>query len=244
MLVALLTASASAWLLFPAGEVLRRLPPAAAPAAGAPSSSWRLRLPAWLSPPLAAATAAGVAVTRLVDGPLGWVAGGLAAVGLLRWFQRLGEEPERQRRDQIVRDLPVVVDLLVACLRAGRAVDDALDAVADAWPGPVSAFLRTASAQLALGGEPHAVWHHWGADPALAPLARAFARASRSGASVTTTLEHAATELRQVRRWSGQARARSVGVRTAAPLGLCFMPAFILIGVVPTVIGTFSAAVL
>ena len=42
----------------------------------------------------------------------------------------------------------------------------------------------------------------------------------------------------------GQARARSLGVRTAAPLGLCFMPAFIVLGVVPTVIGTFSAAVL
>jgi pilus assembly protein TadC len=78
----------------------------------------------------------------------------------------------------------------------------------------------------------------------LAPLARAFGRAARSGTSITTTLEHAASELRQVRRWGGQARARSLGVRTAAPLGLCFMPAFIVLGVVPTVIGTFSAAVL
>lgn len=163
---------------------------------------------------------------------------------MVRWFRTLDAAPERQRREQIVRDLPVVVDLLVACLRAGRAVNDSLDAVADAWSGPVRDHLRTASAQLRLGGDPETVWGSWGADPALAPLARAFARAARSGSSITTTLEHAANEVRQVRRWNGQAQARSVGVRTAAPLGLCFMPAFLVLGVVPTVIGTFSTAFL
>lgn len=243
MLIASLAAAAAVWLLFPAGDPLRRMP-TAAPAARARERPRRLRRPAWLSAPLAAAVGAGIAVTRLVDGPVGWIGGGLTAVGMLRWFRVLGEAPERQRREQILRDLPVVVDLLVACLRAGRAVSDSLDAVADAWSGPVQAHLRTASAQLQLGGDSETVWRSWRADPALAPLARAFGRAARSGASITATLEHAATELRQVRRWSGQAQARSVGVRTAAPLGLCFMPAFIVLGVVPTVIGTFSAAVL
>lgn len=243
MLIASLAAAAAAWLLFPVDTSRRRLPPVAW-VARAPDPSWRRRRPAWLNAHLAAAVAAGIAVTRLVDGPVGWIGGGLTAVGMLRWFRALGEAPERQRRDQILRDLPVVVDLLVACLRAGRAVSDSLDAVADAWSGPVQDHLRTASAQLQLGGDPEAVWRSWGSDPALAPLARAFARAARSGTSITTTLEHAATELRQVRRWSGQAQARSVGVRTAGPLGLCFLPAFIVLGVVPTVIGTFSAAVL
>ena len=37
------------------------------------------------------------------------------------------------------------------------------------------------------------------------------------------------------------ARARSVEVRAAAPLGVCFLPAFVLIGVVPMVVGVFSA---
>jgi hypothetical protein len=31
--------------------------------------------------------------------------------------------------------------------------------------------------------------------------------------------------------------ARAVAVRAAAPLGLCFLPAFVLLGVVPTVLG-------
>lgn len=263
MLLAVLAAVAAGWLTAPGRGGLRRLRgqpvgPGDAVGAGtvpgdaaavdavsgaAPRSlfdSW----PAWVSAPLLAATAAGLAVTRFVDGPVGWLAGVAVAGGFLRWFQTLEGAAERLRQEQMVRDLPLVVDLLVACLRAGRAVSDALDAVADAWSGPLSRELRTASAQLALGGDPVAVWRTWANDPALEPLARAFARAARSGASVTATLEHAATDLRQRRRWAGQARARSVGVHTAAPLGLCFMPAFIVLGVVPTVIGTFSNSVL
>ena len=33
------------------------------------------------------------------------------------------------------------------------------------------------------------------------------------------------------------AQARALGVRSAGPLGLCFLPAFVLIGIVPLVIG-------
>lgn len=267
MLGAVLAAAAAGWLATPRRRGLRRLHGqsssqpddalAQADRTGAaaralidahdrPTASGRLEgtWPAWLSAPLLAAAVAGLAVTRFVDGPVGWLAGVVVGGGLLRWFQTLEGAQERRRHEQMVRDLPVVVDLLVACLQAGRAVADSLDVVADAWPGPVSRELRTVSAQLSLGGDPAAVWRAWGADPALEPLARAFSRAARSGASVTATLQHASTDLRQRRRWAGQARARSVGVRTAAPLGLCFMPAFIVLGVVPTVIGTFSAAVL
>lgn len=240
---AVLAAATAGWLAAPTAPGLERL---GGPSSPRSSSTPRLvgRWPTWLSAPLLAATVAGLAVTLFVNGPVGWLAGLVVAGGLLRWFRTLESAQDRRRHEQMVRELPVVVDLLVACMHAGRAVTDALDAVAGAWPGPVSRELRTVSAQLALGGDPAAVWRGWGADPALEPLARAFARATRSGASVTATLEHAATDLRQRRRWAGQARARSVGVRTAAPLGLCFMPAFVVLGVVPTVIGTFSAAVL
>lgn len=260
MLLAVLTAVAAGWLTAPCDGGLRRLRASVAPSAAAGTvpidvaavdavpraaprplfGSW----PVWISTPLLAAVVVGLAVTRFVDGPGGWLAGVVVAGGLLRWFKTLEGAAERLRQEQMARDLPFVVDLLVACLQAGRAVSDALDAVADAWTGPLSRELRTASAQLALGSDPVAVWRTWANEPALEPLARAFARAARSGASVTASLEHAATDLRQRRRWAGQARARSVGVHTAAPLGLCFMPAFIVLGVVPTVIGTFSSAVL
>ena len=42
-------------------------------------------------------------------------------------------------------------------------------------------------------------------------------------------------------RSEAEARARTVGVRAAAPLGLCLLPAFVLVGVVPLVAGTVAS---
>jgi pilus assembly protein TadC len=50
-----------------------------------------------------------------------------------------------------------------------------------------------------------------------------------------------ADELRRERGARLRERSQRVGVRTAAPLGLCFLPAFFLIGIVPTVVATFSS---
>ncbi|MGQ2913044.1 MAG: type II secretion system F family protein, partial [Aeromicrobium sp.] len=53
-------------------------------------------------------------------------------------------------------------------------------------------------------------------------------------------LAAAAADLRRDRASQARERARAVGVRTAAPLGLCFLPAFFLVGIVPTLIGVAS----
>jgi hypothetical protein len=36
-------------------------------------------------------------------------------------------------------------------------------------------------------------------------------------------------------------RARSVGVKAAVPLGLCLLPAFVLVGVVPLVVSLLTS---
>jgi hypothetical protein len=48
-------------------------------------------------------------------------------------------------------------------------------------------------------------------------------------------LQRIALDARESARWAAEARARSVGARAAAPLGLCFLPAFVLVGIVPLV---------
>ena len=47
-----------------------------------------------------------------------------------------------------------------------------------------------------------------------------------------------AVDLRRGARARVEARARAVGVRAALPLGLCLLPAFVLLGVVPLVAGS------
>jgi hypothetical protein len=50
-------------------------------------------------------------------------------------------------------------------------------------------------------------------------------------------LQRVAEDARDAARWDAQARARALGARAAAPLGLCFLPAFVLVGIVPVVAG-------
>jgi tight adherence protein B len=68
--------------------------------------------------------------------------------------------------------------------------------------------------------------------------ARALGRAEESGARLATTLSGVAERAREDAHAATIAAARRAGVAAVAPLGLCFLPAFLLIGVVPVVLGS------
>ena len=74
-------------------------------------------------------------------------------------------------------------------------------------------------------------------DEATAPLAAAVIRADRTGAPAANTVGRAARQLREAAADALSAEVRTVGVRATAPLTLCFLPAFICLGVVPTALG-------
>ena len=204
----------------------------------------RLRETDLLTSPWIAAVGSAVAVTQLVSGWTGVVIGVGASIAVFKWVSGLETVATRRRREQVVRDLPLAVDLLVAALAAGRPPSHAIAAVGKAVGGPLGHDLVAIAARIELGADPDTVWRDASADPVLAPVGRSFRRASRSGASITTVLERCVDDLRRRRHTAASGVARSAGVRTAAPLGLCFLPAFIAIGVVPTVIGAFWNLVL
>ena len=126
---------------------------------------------------------------------------------------------------------------MVAAFGAGVAPGPALGLVADALDGPVSVELAALHRRLDLGADPASVWAELAAHPQLAPLGRALARAHDTGASVTTAGARLARELRERSHAEVESRARSVSTRAAAPLGVCFLPAFVLLGIVPLVAG-------
>ena len=109
--------------------------------------------------------------------------------------------------------------------------------VCAALPGPAADRLAGVAARLALGMDPAQVWASLDGDPALAPLGRTLARAQASGASVVPAVERLASDLARRGRADVEERARSVGVKAALPLGLCLLPAFLLVGIVPLVAG-------
>ncbi|HMY08488.1 MAG TPA: type II secretion system F family protein, partial [Marmoricola sp.] len=66
-------------------------------------------------------------------------------------------------------------------------------------------------------------------------------RSHESGVPVRMVLQRLSKDLRDQQVADLEARAKSVEVRAAAPLGLCLLPAFVVLGIVPMVAGLFSA---
>lgn len=182
----------------------------------------------------------GVQVAVLLGGWFGPPAGVVVAVLLLRWLGRLEPVAVRRRRERVQSDLPLAVDLLVASLRAGRPVLLSVAVVADAVGGPLGSDLGGVAARLELGGDPGSVWATVATDPVLGPVGRSVVRAADTGAPVADALAHLVDDLHRDRSLDADEVARRVAVRSAGPLGLCFLPAFVLVGVTPTVIGAFS----
>lgn len=180
---------------------------------------------------------AGVCGHLVLGGPAAPVAGVAGAVAAWVVLGRVEPLEVRRRREAVRRELPHVVTLLGAALRGGAAPAEAVAVVCRALPGPAADRLRVAVTRLDLGVDPASVWAGLGEDPELAPLGRALARAHTTGAPVVTTVDRLAEELAQRARAEVEDRARAVGVRAAVPLGLCLLPAFLLVGIVPLVAG-------
>jgi pilus assembly protein TadC len=112
-----------------------------------------------------------------------------------------------------------------------------VEAVAGAVGGPLGEELARVAARIRLGADPAEEWLKLAGDPTLAPLGRAAARAATGGAPVAATLARLARDQRRTARAAASARARTAGIRAVAPLGLCFLPAFIVLGIVPAIAG-------
>jgi Flp pilus assembly protein TadB len=179
---------------------------------------------------------AGVAGATFVSGTWGPVVGAAAVAVTWSWIGRSEPTSVRRRREAGERDLPGVVHLLATALETGCDVADALRLVGDALPGPATRLLDAVPSRLALGIPVEAAWRPVLDSPELAPLGRTMVRAHRSGAPVTDEVARLADELDRRSRARVEDRARAVGVKAALPLGLCLLPSFLLLGVVPVVV--------
>ncbi|GAA1914003.1 hypothetical protein GCM10009737_14150 [Nocardioides lentus] len=208
---------------------LRRPPAAAGPPPARRDLLRRLRL-GW-------AACAGAGAWAVVPGALAPVAA--LAVAAVVWTVASRAEPSgaRRAREAARRDLAALVDLLAGALVAGAPPGMAVQVVAEALPGPAADRLAAVRLRLDLGVDPAQVWSDLADDPVLAPLGRTLARAHASGASVADGVSRLAEDLDRQARAEIEDRARAVGVRAALPLGVCLLPAFLLLGVVPMVAG-------
>ncbi|MFH9088545.1 type II secretion system F family protein [Streptomyces sp. NPDC017673] len=175
----------------------------------------------------------------LVGGVVGAVLGlGVGAV-LWRWQGRQAVAGQQEVVDTAgaARQLPLAADLLAACIAAGAGPVIAAQAVGEALGGPVGQALARGAAEVRLGGEPADVWRNLAALPGAGALARLLERADESGLPAAGPVARLASDARAEWARTATVRARRAGVLISAPVGLCFLPAFIAVGVLPVVIG-------
>jgi Flp pilus assembly protein TadB len=172
-------------------------------------------------------------------------------------IQRLAPDPVRVAVDE---ELAAAADLIAAALRAGSPVSTAVLATGEVMAGPLSRHLLQIGHQLRLGVPAELAWQPLiGIDtartsPALPrrlagrrqgfdagrQLAEAARRSAESGAALSRALTRCADDLRAQSRDRAQVRLQRSAVWLVLPLGLCFLPAFLLAGLVPVVLAVLG----
>lgn len=161
----------------------------------------------------------------------------LALLGSAPWWwpARFGRRPPRGAAAPRL-DAAVLLDLGAAALHAGVAVPAALRALGAAAGGTTGQALEQAGRLLLLG----AAWEEaWSVAPAeTTPLADALRPAWEDGVDPGPVLAAAARTLRADRDRAAREAAARLGARLVLPLGLCFLPGFVLLGLVPVLLST------
>jgi pilus assembly protein TadC len=205
---------------------------------GPSSRAGRARVRRWWRPDRIrlVAVVAGAAVALVVGGWAGLVAGVLAALVVDRWVRRLEPRAVRQARVRARADLPFALDLMAAALLAGAPPGGVCVAVGQALGGPLGERLSRVGRALALGTPTAEAWAPITDLPAGDRLAAAAVRTSRSGAALAGALLRLAADLRADRLAELESAGQRASVLVVLPLGLCFLPAFVLGGLVPLVV--------
>jgi pilus assembly protein TadC len=129
-------------------------------------------------------------------------------------------------------------DVFAACLRSGMAVSTAASAAAGSAPSPLARMLTRAADLLALGADPATAWtNQGGADRHAEALSRLARRSASSGAALAQGVSELADQSRHDAAAAASAAAERASVLIAGPLGLCYLPAFVCLGIVPVVAG-------
>ena len=176
--------------------------------------------------------AAGV-VFLLMGGVWGAALGIGVFFGIRIAVTRFAGKDDVARNIQLQRQAPVIAELLAAIMEAGAPIRDGVGAVASAVPEPARAELLSVHRLMEMGAPADQAWA--ACNSALAPIAQALRRSEESGAAIGQVLSSTAVDMRRNVRAEVESTARAAGVRVVAPLALCFLPAYLLIGVVPVI---------
>ena len=187
------------------------------------------------------AVSAVLAVLLALSGGAALVAAGAVAV----WLVPRGRALRRARdaRSHAIATLPEVLDLLSLAVGAGSTAASALRVLADRVDAPWAAAFRTVCVRQRAGApfaESLDALVHVVGEPAEA-LRRALVDHQYYGVPLVPALERLTLEARLARRRHAEEAARKVPIALLFPLVVCVLPAFVLLTVVPLLVGATSS---
>lgn len=144
-------------------------------------------------------------------------------------------KPSRVKRDSLA--IASALDVFAVCLSAGMSVPAAASATAPSAPTALRSVLRRAADLLALGADADTAWSTPADDPTCQALLRLARRSAASGCALADGVADLAEQAREEAANSAMGAAERAGVLIAGPLGLCFLPSFVCLGIVPVVVG-------
>lgn len=194
----------------------------------------------------------GVVLAVPLLAPGWWLVAVPAGIGVHLLQRKMIRRPDGRLRLVRRRQLALILEMIASCLSAGLAPATAVSVVLRArgpQPGadssadedPAVRALVAVSALLAVGAGSESAWRPAARCSELAPLAAAATRTARGGVALAAVFRDRAEALRQECARLEAARSGRAGVLMTAPLGLCFLPAFLCLGLAPVVIGLLGS---
>lgn len=147
------------------------------------------------------------------------------------------EAPAQVGRLHGLHDTAMMLELVAAMLDAGSGIGRSLELVAASASTDYGKALRPVVSALAIGADWETAWRSSEVRlPEILELRDALGFAALTGAPSSAILYAQAARLRRERFRAAEKRAASLGVKLVIPLGLCSLPAFICLGVVPVLL--------
>jgi tight adherence protein C len=191
---------------------------------------------------LAAAAPIALTVFAAADGSIGVRAILLGAwLAVLGWFLPvyLVKRRARLRLEQVDREVPELVDLLVTTVEAGVAFAGGLQLAARSIKGPLGQELRLVLQEQSLGLTPDEALRNLAArieSPALRAFTQALIQGESLGVSIGKVLRDLAIDMRKRRRQHAEERAQKMPTKILFPLVALILPAMFLLTLGPVLV--------
>ena len=148
-----------------------------------------------------------------------------------------GFQPPVPSQDPGLDDTAMMLELIGAMLEAGAGLHRALALVAELATPDLRSPLRPVVSALAIGADWDTAWRSSAVrSPRLLALREALGFAALTGAPSSAILYAQAARLRREQFRAAEKKAAALGVKLVVPLGLCSLPAFVCLGVIPVLL--------